>query len=128
MDLALECTSGRVTIGNFGRVMGEVILVGTCIVGSAVLEWRMRPGLQVEPVPTLLLSSASFYMLQMQWRTSDGECFLDRMSAVMSGLLTIPWRGAVLIFDIKSWRFYAYDPEKTRDSPLHRGIQLHRIR
>ncbi|EQC28199.1 hypothetical protein SDRG_14023 [Saprolegnia diclina VS20] len=108
MDSGLVCTSAHVYIGSFQRVVVDLAIVVSCVLGLAVIEWlRLRKKeLPNRSIPTLLLSSSSLYMLELDNWMHLGECYLDQASGVLAGLLTLHWRAQLYVFDIKSWRLY----------------------
>ncbi|EQC27426.1 hypothetical protein SDRG_14752 [Saprolegnia diclina VS20] len=129
MDLELHCVSGYIRIGDAGRLFGDVGLVLACVLSCALVERWMQPSLVRPPIPTLLLSASSFYMLELDLWTIDGKTYLDRMSAAMAGMLTLQWReDYVYVFDVKSWRLFSYEPERHRlGDRFRQAIPLHRL-
>ncbi|KDO24913.1 hypothetical protein SPRG_09557 [Saprolegnia parasitica CBS 223.65] len=113
----------HVQIGSFQRVLVDLAIVLSSVLGLALIEWlRLRKKeLPNRSIPTLLLSSSSLYMLELDNWTHLGECFLDQASGVLAGLLTLHWHEQLYVFDIKSWRFY------TRSIPATTKLR-HRFR
>ncbi|KAF0709156.1 Aste57867_6070 [Aphanomyces stellatus] len=130
VDFDAVCMSGRVQIGDFGRCWGLIILAcGGALVSYVVERLRSRHA----PPPTLdtlshfLYSTAKFAFERRQHQLWEhgGVYYLDRASAVLTGVLTLHHGGSIFMMDIKTWRLYAITPDqlappdRTKQIPVH---------
>ncbi|RHY73455.1 hypothetical protein DYB30_003735 [Aphanomyces astaci] len=125
VDFEVECVSGVVQIGDFGRFCGLIGLAfGTCL-GTYAVERHRLSKLQ-QPTShwlSFFLYSAAKHKfertIQRNWE-HDGVYYLDKASAALTGVLSVEYRGALYILDIKTWRGYVISP----DQLAARGVNL----
>ncbi|EQC34578.1 hypothetical protein SDRG_07903 [Saprolegnia diclina VS20] len=127
MDVALSCKSGYIELGLWRRVGVDVGLCLSCVFLAACVERLRHPHLLAPPKPSLLLNATSVYSLEMANWTVDGDVYLDRMSAALTGLFTWRVRGVIHVFDIKSWRHFTATPESKSLLDPAFVLPLHRI-
>ncbi|OQR81010.1 hypothetical protein ACHHYP_16855 [Achlya hypogyna] len=130
MDAALDCTSATIVLGHPSQLLRDVGVVCTCVVLTACIERWRDPTLPPKLLPTRLLSSTSYDMFdRAYWTLNATECFIDRASALLAGLISIQCGAIMYIFDIKSWRLYSHNVPLAvggRDR-FHRALALHRV-
>ncbi|KAF0700799.1 Aste57867_8690 [Aphanomyces stellatus] len=126
MDFQLVCVSGVLRIGHVTRIYTLVGIVGGCHVITLVaarLNFRRR-----KPPPTTqfqhLSSGAKYFLNQTRWLHQD-VYYIDPASAVLSGLVVVPWGDVVHFVDVKLWRSYSI-PAAPSDAPprLYRSLPL----
>ncbi|KDO30894.1 hypothetical protein SPRG_04797 [Saprolegnia parasitica CBS 223.65] len=110
MDSALRCNSGYIEIGNGVRFWKVIAICCSSILVCYGADRLWQPRLPDVAVPSLLLSAQSVYLLTFDRWIYDGDYYLDRTSAVMAGLVSVNWRGSMLILDIKAWRVHIVRP------------------
>ncbi|ETV83168.1 hypothetical protein H257_03968 [Aphanomyces astaci] len=121
VDFAATCTSATIQIGRFSRFCGllgiSVVCGGVCFafdrytlhmtttthsVNSADKTRPTTPG-------SKFLSASAHYMFESgQWRV-NGLYFLDRASAVITGLVCVQVGHKLYVVDVKKWRAFALD-------------------
>ncbi|EQC31453.1 hypothetical protein SDRG_11052 [Saprolegnia diclina VS20] len=109
VDFQVECRSGVVAIGRMRRFAG---IVGgtTATVGVLyVLERYLRPRASISEAHSHLLYATAKYHYATDGWIVDGVYYIDRASAVLTGLLSFEWQRTMYILDIKTWRQYAID-------------------
>ncbi|KDO29551.1 hypothetical protein SPRG_05507 [Saprolegnia parasitica CBS 223.65] len=103
MDFAIDCHSGSVEIGNVNRVfVGYGIGAIAALVCYAVARLVHRPVVPSRAT-SLLLNAQCMFMLRMAHH--DGGVFLDKMSALIAGVLTWERNGVLHLLDVKTWRY-----------------------
>ncbi|KAF0690715.1 Aste57867_17910 [Aphanomyces stellatus] len=113
VDFDVLCSSGSVTIGDVSRFYR---LIGATVVGTALsyLVERVRhplPPPQLKIISFMLYSAAKHEFEQgihVYWE-HDGIYYVDKASAVLTGIVTFEYRGAMVLFDIKTWRAYTVE-------------------
>ncbi|KAF0690293.1 Aste57867_18319 [Aphanomyces stellatus] len=103
IDLHVVCTSANITIGDFSRLVALSAIVVGCnavcyFVTFLVVRSPRRP--QVQSV--LLYSGAKYLFETSAWIQKD-TYYMDRMSAVVNGILTLQWGNHFYGLDIKLW-------------------------
>ncbi|EQC34694.1 hypothetical protein SDRG_08010 [Saprolegnia diclina VS20] len=128
MDAALDCTSAIVAVGSLRHLLYDVAAALTCVVGSVLVErWRIpkRPPMAMT---SLLLDSTSYFMFDFAaWTKPNRECYLDRASAFLAGLVSLHVDQTMYVFDVKNWRLFTYDTPRYGLGRLDRAIALYRI-
>ncbi|EQC41299.1 hypothetical protein SDRG_01274 [Saprolegnia diclina VS20] len=110
VDFELHCVSGSIALGDplrLGVLCG--IALANIIVWYQLAKWY-APHQPSVPIETLLLSSQSFYLMHWHDRERDGVYYLDTMSAVMAGLLSLSHKNRRYVFDVKAWRLLVLPP------------------
>ncbi|OQR85893.1 hypothetical protein ACHHYP_11213 [Achlya hypogyna] len=107
VDFQMTCQSGTIVIGQPTRYL---CLVGIVVSWNLTCYWvcrwrRQRP--PASPVNSPLLSCGATYLFEHSMRTYVGVYYLDRASAVLTGLLSYRLGYVVYVFDIKLWRCFA---------------------
>ncbi|KAH9124498.1 hypothetical protein AeMF1_004751 [Aphanomyces euteiches] len=120
MDFELECDSGLVEIGSFTRVcISAGICLGSVLLSYGVVLMTIGRGNAVVG-NSLLLSAQAKYLLDFSKWTYESESFLDRPTALMAGIVSFEWKGALYLFDIKKWRSYTVQQRlDNEDIPVH---------
>ncbi|KDO29409.1 hypothetical protein SPRG_05946 [Saprolegnia parasitica CBS 223.65] len=107
LDWQIVCASGHIVIGQWSRYVALVtIVVGWN--GASYVSTRLWLR---QPPPThgrsVFLSCGAKYLFEHRQWTHGGVYYLDRASAVLTGLLTLRWRRQLYVFDVKLWRIFA---------------------
>ncbi|KAF0718271.1 hypothetical protein As57867_001790, partial [Aphanomyces stellatus] len=105
MDFGLFCNSGVVEIGRLPRLGLSIGVAIACVVGSYILELATRRGTYVD-IPSCLLSSQAKYFLELANEPAQTESLrMDKVSAVLAGILSFTIHKHVYVLDVKKWRF-----------------------
>ncbi|KDO33494.1 hypothetical protein SPRG_02302 [Saprolegnia parasitica CBS 223.65] len=115
VDFQVECRSGVVAIGRMRRFAGIVGGTTATVVLVYLLERWLRPRAASAPAHSHLLYATAKYHYATDGWIVDGVYYVDRASAVLTGLLSFEWRRTMYILDIKTWRQYAIDVSDARD-------------
>ncbi|KAF0709332.1 Aste57867_5982 [Aphanomyces stellatus] len=111
MDFQVVCHAGTLTIGFASRFLTLVAVV-VCTNLSCYVATRIRfKGSPPPDVPftSIFLYGGAKYLFEKRHWVHDGVYYMDRMSAVLNGVLTLKWHGALYGFDVKSWRMFHID-------------------
>ncbi|KAF0712594.1 Aste57867_4781 [Aphanomyces stellatus] len=116
VDFQLTCTAGVVAVGSFIRFLQLIGVALGCVVLCYVVERLRRPHLiDSRANASLLLSTGSKYLFALDdWRYKDGY-YLDKASAVITGILCVEYKHKVYVFDIKLWRTFELAVPETLD-------------
>ncbi|RHY34826.1 hypothetical protein DYB32_000622 [Aphanomyces invadans] len=128
VDYELVCNAGTVYIGKSTRFLE---LVAMALGSMAVCYSYMRakhPHLQdTRRRASLLLSTGAKYHFGLDKWTYMNCVYLDRASAVITGLLCVQRHGVYYVVDIKLWRFFTFDvPADVRvptNHPMHDRVK-----
>ncbi|OQR81143.1 hypothetical protein THRCLA_23415 [Thraustotheca clavata] len=121
IDYQAVCASGTIYIGNFQRCCTLIGLAICVVVLCYFIERIQNPQQKCDSRYSLLLSSPGRYMFEKKSWEVDNIYYLDKASAVISGILSLQLRKQLFIFDIKMWRFYTIDLSQypsPQDTPL----------
>ncbi|KAF0694287.1 Aste57867_14835 [Aphanomyces stellatus] len=124
VDAQIECESARLDIGQvtrfltlWGVVLGWNVL---CYVGARMYYRGMAVG--ASHVHSIFLyAGARYHFRSAAWIYQD-TYYMDRMSAMLNGILTIHWDNAIFGLDIKLWRAFRMEFAKSHsvDDPTLR--------
>ncbi|OQR88251.1 hypothetical protein ACHHYP_07018 [Achlya hypogyna] len=128
MDAALVCTSGYVQIGDWTRVCVAFAIGAVAIMVCYTAEVVRHPHVPPMEIPTLLLNAQSYYLLSLTEWSWEGDYFLDKMSAIIAGVLAVQYKNSILVLDIKTWRAFPLPTVPSR-APLRlrRAVPLSRV-
>ncbi|OQR82103.1 hypothetical protein THRCLA_11115 [Thraustotheca clavata] len=117
MDYQVVCSTGTLVIGSIDRFLTLVALsVGISFVCYLYHHYRYIPK-RVEH-PSCLLSSEWVY---------NELYYIDYASAALTGIITIPRRQKLYIFDIKIWRFFVIDCNEHPSHSSEKSIAINSI-
>ncbi|KAF0685284.1 Aste57867_22790 [Aphanomyces stellatus] len=111
VDFQIVCTSGVITIGYIRRLVIVVGIVLGSTVATFVVAWiwhRGRPARRrPRPLPSsiFLYSGAKYLFYKSRWRHDD-VYYMDRMSAVLNGIVTLRHDSVIYGLDVKLWRTF----------------------
>ncbi|RQM25970.1 hypothetical protein B5M09_000807 [Aphanomyces astaci] len=110
LDFKLQCDAGVVSIGSVTRVW-ELVGISLVTVGACYLFQLIRhlslP--DTRHSVSLLLSCGATYLFTMgNWKYKHGY-YLDKASAVITGLVCVQVKRKFYILDIKLWRMFVID-------------------
>ncbi|EQC41653.1 hypothetical protein SDRG_01611 [Saprolegnia diclina VS20] len=118
MDYNVYCTSGSIQIGSRARTLTNfAILVASVVGGLTLVNVRKRSSIELDDVPSFLLSSASVAFLAHHSHGRVTESF-DVVTAAMMGLV----RFSNCYFDTKLWRIV--DRELLPSASRHKRHRL----
>ncbi|RHY33469.1 hypothetical protein DYB32_001621 [Aphanomyces invadans] len=127
IDLQVVCSSGIVEIGSVRHFYSLLALVVACcaLCYAAERVWRARTK-TAPPAPSqgslLLYAAAKHHFRTDKWDYM-GTQYIDKASAVLTGILSVEGHGALYIFDIKTWRVYVISihdmNDQATEAPLH---------
>ncbi|EQC37469.1 hypothetical protein SDRG_05072 [Saprolegnia diclina VS20] len=112
VDFQMVCRSVQIQIGQFSRLL---LLIG--IVFAVKLFCYVVTRLYIgEPTPAraqsiVLYAGAKFLFRHKTWIYHD-VYYLDRASALLNGMVTLRWREALYVLDIKTWRVFGVDMDR----------------
>ncbi|KAF0716895.1 Aste57867_2598 [Aphanomyces stellatus] len=120
MDMQVVCTSGTLVVGHkfrfmviFGIVVGSKIM---CYVGTILLLPKPRPS---KVTSLFVYAGARYLFTTSKWIQGD-IYYMDRMSAVINGILTVRWRNVMYALDVKLWKTFRVDLlDETPFPPSH---------
>ncbi|KAF0693779.1 Aste57867_15278 [Aphanomyces stellatus] len=119
-DFEIECSSGIVTIGNPWRLVALVTLVVcanvACYVVTRLWFWHFHTRPKSIAVSSIFVYGGAKFLFRKAYWMHGGVYYMDRMSAVLNGILTLRWRNTIYGLDIKLWRrFYVQLPRPSGD-------------
>ncbi|OQS04559.1 hypothetical protein THRCLA_03218 [Thraustotheca clavata] len=121
MDFDINCLSGVVAIGSVRRFWLMLIIAAVCTILCFLVFRLTYRNLKLPISRSLLLSSTARYVYELNGWVYDEIYHLDRMSAVLNGLIVFSRNSVFYALDIKSWRFVMIPvsttcPKKFEDS------------
>ncbi|KAF0690301.1 Aste57867_18327 [Aphanomyces stellatus] len=121
MDFQLVCSSGTVYIGQKERfywLLGIIGLSNVAVYAAVHLTKNDSRGRHIE---SLLLTSGAKYLFDRSNWMHDDTYYMDPASALLNGLVTLRWRDAMLVMDVKLWRTFTIrlPPHKKERLPDH---------
>ncbi|KAF0699254.1 Aste57867_10154 [Aphanomyces stellatus] len=123
MDFQLVCQSGVVAIGQVGRFYDLLTIIGASNLFCYIVV-RLQKNTKVKHHPSLLLSSGARYFFDASKWTHQGIYYLDPVSALLNGLVTLQWHRTIYTFDIKLWRTYVFVSDPAVTQHLHHALPL----
>ncbi|KAF0701413.1 Aste57867_8115 [Aphanomyces stellatus] len=117
VDFQVVCASGSLSIGHVARlglILGLVMTsnVVCYIVARAILHHPFRTNVD----SIFVYAGARYLFVTSSWVYGD-VYFMDRMSAVLNGILTIRWGTTMHGLDVKLWRAFHVDVSSDVDIP-----------
>ncbi|KAF0720108.1 Aste57867_550 [Aphanomyces stellatus] len=107
VDFQLVCSGGTLEIGNVGQFYSLIGLVVGCCGLCYVVERLRQPRVKTKFVSSNFLYAAA----KTQFRTTkwhfQGVHYLDKASAVLTGIISLQWKMNLILFDVKTWRIYS---------------------
>ncbi|KAF0700378.1 Aste57867_9083 [Aphanomyces stellatus] len=125
MDYQVVCTSGVITIGYVSRltILAAIVLgVNGLSYAVARLWFQRRQSQPKVPFTSIFLyGGAENLFFKAKW-IADDVYYMDRMSAVLNGILTIKSNHTIYGLDLKLWRvFHVTLHEEIRNHPITRN-------
>ncbi|OQR90415.1 hypothetical protein ACHHYP_05523 [Achlya hypogyna] len=125
MDYEILCNSGVVTIGSLPRLLVLVVIVLSAST-TMFLVTRMCCNLRAYDVrDSYLLSCGANYLFKKVGWVHQGIYHMDYASAVLTGLLVMPYKDDLYVFDIKTWRTLTISREEVCNATHHRVAPSH---
>ncbi|KAH9056181.1 hypothetical protein Ae201684P_021918 [Aphanomyces euteiches] len=123
VDFQVECHSGTVVIGSLRQLLVLLGLVlGLCTICFSIVRVFYRKLLFKDSRSLFLYAAARHQFRMTNWEYND-MVFLDKASAVLTGLLSIEFGDTLYVFDIKTWRMHGCPLHQTTsdmgDLPTH---------
>ncbi|KAF0697894.1 Aste57867_11477 [Aphanomyces stellatus] len=109
VDAQVVCTSGTLVIGHSSRLIQIVCLALGCnalCYLCARVAWPCLPRSKVNSI--FVYAGAKYLFTTSAWVYGD-VYFMDRMSAVLNGILTLRWKDTMYALDVKLWRTFQVD-------------------
>ncbi|RHY82023.1 hypothetical protein DYB35_005836 [Aphanomyces astaci] len=121
MDFQSECTAGTVYVGSVGRFTQLVVMSLASMALCYAVERLRRPRLKdTRRHMSMLLSTSSRYLFALDKWQYNNCYYLDKASAVITGVLCVERRGQFYVLDIKLWRLFVLQvPAEYRPPPDH---------
>ncbi|OQR86856.1 hypothetical protein ACHHYP_09818 [Achlya hypogyna] len=104
MDYEMACHSGVVVIGSVQRLL---LLVAIALGTSSF--WLVHDRIRYSIPPhdereSYLISCGAKYLFEKKGWVYNRVYYLDYASAVLTGLLVVPFKNDIYVFDVKTWR------------------------
>ncbi|EQC28294.1 hypothetical protein SDRG_13974 [Saprolegnia diclina VS20] len=112
LDYQVHCTSGDVVIGSLHRLLLLSLLVVSINVAS-YLSVRCRQCKNEVRSRSLLLCAGARYLFDQESWLQEELYYMDRASAALNGLLSLRYKQAMYVFDVKTWRLHALSAVST---------------
>ncbi|OQR80833.1 hypothetical protein THRCLA_23438 [Thraustotheca clavata] len=106
IDFQIVCTSGSIVIGSISRLVWLMIIVITCSMSLYCLVRCMVPSQPVSCSSSLFLYAGAKYLFFQENWMHNNIYYLDRASAVLTGILSYRYGDTMIAFDIKVWRIF----------------------
>ncbi|KAF0717222.1 Aste57867_2424 [Aphanomyces stellatus] len=124
IDFQIECRSGNVVIGHLSRLytLITIVVVSNVIFYFCSREWlRWRPS-AMRPVTSIFLYGGGKFLFRKADWMHNGVYYMDRMSAVLNGILTVRVGHTIYAMDIKLWITFSVELPESRDgdTPIER--------
>ncbi|KAF0717225.1 Aste57867_2427 [Aphanomyces stellatus] len=127
IDFHVVCTSGVVTIGHTSRFFTLILIV----VGANVLFYigtrlRQRVSKPQSTTTSMFVYGGAKYLFWKSSWTVGGVYYMDRMSALINGILTLRLRKTLVCLDIKLWRTFhvdLHDVSPTMSGSIHNATK-----
>ncbi|KAF0691652.1 Aste57867_17182 [Aphanomyces stellatus] len=110
VDFQIACSSGIVTIGYLSRMVTILGVVGgSNVFCYTIARLVLRRRLSTSAMDSIFLYAGARYLfLSAKWRHRD-VYYMDRMSAVMNGILSVRIHNVMYCLDVKLWRTIHFD-------------------
>ncbi|KAF0682812.1 Aste57867_25111 [Aphanomyces stellatus] len=109
VDFHIVCDSGVLAIGHFARLAMIVVVVfvsnGLSYAATRIL---MREPPRNKINSHFVYAGARYLFTSSKW-IFNGVYYMDRMSAVLNGIITLQWGAVLYGLDIKLWRVFHVD-------------------
>ncbi|RHY34890.1 hypothetical protein DYB32_000579 [Aphanomyces invadans] len=124
VDFQVICHGGTIEIGSVSRFTLLLGLVfGYCALCFVLVLWRFpRATTRSKTTSVFLYTSAKHQFVASKW-VYQGTQYVDKASAVLTGILSVEVRAVLYLFDIKTWRIYTMPLEQL--GTLDRGLPPH---
>ncbi|KAF0684703.1 hypothetical protein As57867_023263, partial [Aphanomyces stellatus] len=124
VDFQVVCDSGSLTIGQVSRlaaILGAVIGCNAlCFVVTWILVRHPRPS----KINSFFVYAGARYLFKSSPWIYNDVYYLDRMSAVLNGILTLRWGGTIHGLDVKLWRVFQVDQHSEADIPTDHPLAI----
>ncbi|KAF0689515.1 Aste57867_19018 [Aphanomyces stellatus] len=117
VDFEVVCDSGSLSIGQVSRlalILGVVIGCNAVCYVVAYVVWRQPTTSKVDSF--FVYAGARYLFVTSAWVHHD-VYYMDRMSAVLNGILTVQWGATIHGLDIKLWRAFHVELPSESDIP-----------
>ncbi|OQR83975.1 hypothetical protein ACHHYP_14065 [Achlya hypogyna] len=106
VDLQIECHSGVVAIGSPQRLLGLAALSLASVLGGYVVQRLRFPRLAPHLHSSFWLYATAKYHYDTSTWMHKQVYYIDKASALITGLVSVQVDGNIFILDIKTWRRY----------------------
>ncbi|KAF0709271.1 Aste57867_6013 [Aphanomyces stellatus] len=108
MDAQVVCTSANVTIGHVSRLLTLVVIsISTNVAGYVLTRlWFRRTPLKARFGHSALLYGGAKYLFSTSNWIRGNIYDMDRMSAVLNGIITLQWHQTIYGLDVKLWQTF----------------------
>ncbi|KAG9400121.1 hypothetical protein AC1031_011031 [Aphanomyces cochlioides] len=128
VDYQVVCTSGVVEIGQLTQMYGLTALVLSCCFLCYLFERFHSRRIERHSANSLLLYAAAKHQFKWGKWEYKGIWYIDKASAVLTGILTWETSSTLCVFDIKTWRIHTlsrdYQSEPNMPSHLKCSVPL----
>ncbi|KAF0683441.1 Aste57867_24475 [Aphanomyces stellatus] len=109
VDAQVVCTSGTIVIGQLSRLTLILALVLGCNVLCYVCSRRCLPRPPPSKINSIFVYAGAKYLFATSRWVHGDVYYMDRMSAVLNGILTLRWKNTMFALDVKLWRTFQVD-------------------
>ncbi|KAF0709892.1 Aste57867_5715 [Aphanomyces stellatus] len=127
VDFQVECTSAVVQIGAPTRLVTLMCIAWTCNVTCYVVTRIVlgRERLQTNAVHSIFLYAGAKYLFLISPWVHNDIYYMDRMSGLLNGLLTIERENVIYGLDVKLWHMFRIDVHRdatiVATNPMHKA-------
>ncbi|KAF0684482.1 Aste57867_23544 [Aphanomyces stellatus] len=120
VDLQVVCSSGTLAIGFVSRVATVVGVVLGCNIMCFVVARRVLGPPAPSKINSIFINAGAKYLFVTTDWIVDDVYYMDRVSAMLNGILTVRSNQLMLGIDIKLWRAFRVDlPPEMGASEAH---------
>ncbi|KDO19785.1 hypothetical protein SPRG_14979 [Saprolegnia parasitica CBS 223.65] len=106
LDYQVHCSSGSVAIGSLRRLLAlSLLVVSMNALSYLSVRCRLSRKIDVRSRSLLLCAGARYLFEQDAWMDRD-IYYMDRASAALNGLVSLRYKQAMYVFDVKTWRLH----------------------
>ncbi|KAF0692887.1 Aste57867_16089 [Aphanomyces stellatus] len=122
VDFHIECTTGMLTMGRVTRLAAILVVIASCNALCYVVTRAYLHQLPPTKVDSLFVYAGARYLFTTATWVYDDVYYMDRMSAVLNGILTLRWRNTIHGLDVKLWRAFHVDVPTNWDIPATQDL------
>ncbi|KAF0726618.1 hypothetical protein Ae201684P_020540 [Aphanomyces euteiches] len=121
VDFQLVCHSGVLEIGSLSHFYCFIAQVlGCCIICYLFERWKNpNPRTKASSSSLFLYAAAKYQFFPAKWY-HHGIQYIDKASAILTGIVSLEVHATLYLFDIKTWRLYTIQIQREeKGTPEH---------